>query len=681
MKIKLLIGLLFVTQLTVSQNFQTIEEVNDACSQLGFMGNEDAEIAVDNILDIIGVFRNFTIQECPDINNAVAKNIETESGHKERYILYDAEFFKRIDDKASNDWAAVSILAHEISHHLNGHALNDKGSNHRFELEADYSSGYYLGRMGATLIEAQSAIQTLRLERATSTHPAKQDRLNAIGKGWSKATGKTNVNSDEDNKKERALELYRKGEKAYQEYKYIDAIDLFEQSVELGNVDAYYYLSNCNYLGFGIELDYKKAYSLAMEGYDKGSIPATYQIGKYLANGYGVIKNKEDAERLFKKNFQVKWFKEQFKKNGIAFHAYTIGYMYHYGFGGVKKDVDEAFLWYQKASSLGDPIAKNNIAIMYQDGISVSQDYVKAKELFLESSEMGLVIAQYSLGNMYYNGLGVEKDYEKAYSWYMKAAEDGFDGAQYMIGNLYWSGRGVEQDYKKSLYWNKKAAEKGNAGSLYNVGIMYSNGFGVEKNDSEALGWFLKAANLGYVNAQSSVGQLYSWGIGVKHDYKKSFLWLQKAANGGSAKAQNSLGWLYIYGQGVEIDYKQAFYWREKSAQQGLDEGQNGLGYHYLNGIGVVRNVDKAIFWYKKAASEGSAIARFNLGFAYTSQENYSEAIKWYLLSAEQGYTPAQYNLGQFYEFGYGVKKSKKTAKKWYKKAADQGHIKAKNKL
>lgn len=208
MKTKLLsIFVIAFTLLCSAQNYQTIEEVDTACAQLGFSGDEEAEIAVDNILAQIGLFRNFTIQECPDINNAVAKNIDVGSGHKERFILYDQNFFKRIEDKAANDWAAVSILAHEIGHHLNGHALNDEGSSHKWELEADEFSGFVLGRMGSTLQDAQSAINTLKYEKATRTHPAKADRLNAIQKGWNRGHGKViEVKKITEEKKKKIIE-------------------------------------------------------------------------------------------------------------------------------------------------------------------------------------------------------------------------------------------------------------------------------------------------------------------------------------------------------------------------------------------------------------------------------------------------------------------------------------------
>lgn len=196
MKTRFLILLsIFSFQLAISQKYQTIEEVSDACSQLGFAGNEAAEIAVDAILDKMGLARNFVIQECPDINNAMAKNIDIGNGKKERYILYDSEFFKRIDSNAENDWAATSILAHEIGHHLNGHALNDEGSNHKWEIEADEFSGFVIAQMGGTIDDAQSAIKTLRYEKATRTHPAKADRLKAINIGFQRGLKQVSGNT------------------------------------------------------------------------------------------------------------------------------------------------------------------------------------------------------------------------------------------------------------------------------------------------------------------------------------------------------------------------------------------------------------------------------------------------------------------------------------------------------
>ncbi len=257
----LIFGLLFLVQTITAQNFQTVEEVNNACATLGFSANEDAEIAVDKILDQIGLFRNFTIQECPNINNAIAKNITTSSGQKERYILYDNNFFNRIDDKAGSDWAAISILAHEIGHHLNGHSLNNEGSNHRFELEADYFSGISLAKMGASLEEAQSAIQTFRYEKATSTHPSKADRLLEIEKGWRKANAKKDLPEikiidpkfdikTNDNNLEKSKEYLTLGYNEYEKNNYELASEYFLIAYQFNptNQESLYYSASTSYL-------------------------------------------------------------------------------------------------------------------------------------------------------------------------------------------------------------------------------------------------------------------------------------------------------------------------------------------------------------------------------------------------------------------------------------------------
>ena len=472
MKKTILIAILLTIQLTTAQNYQTVEEVNNTCSQLGFSGNEDAEIAVDAILDKIGLFRNFTIQECPNINNAVAKIIETAGGVKERYILYDSEFFSKMDDKANNKWAAISILAHEIGHHLNGHALNNTGSNYKFELEADYFSGSALAKMGATLEEAQSAIQTLRYEKATSTHPAKADRLKVIEKGWKKAKGiKTNTTVKEK-ELEDALYYYKKGEQAFENYNFTDAIRYFNKAKDLGYINANYYLSHMYYAGLGVTIDLKKAYNYAKEGYELGSIPATYQYAKYLVNGTGVAKNKEDADRLFQKNYQIKWFKEQYRKDKTAFHAYAVGYMYNNGMGGVKQDYENALIWYKQAANLGDLVAQTNLGFMYE------------------------------------KGEGVEKDYTKAVYWYRKAAKQGYAPAHNNLGVMYEYGQGVEKDYTKALYWFRKAAEQGDAYAQNNLGVMYDNGEGVEKDYTKAVYWWKKAAKQGEKTAQNNLTNL-----------------------------------------------------------------------------------------------------------------------------------------------------------------------------
>lgn len=107
----------------------------------------------------------------------------------ERAIVYNPSFFEEIAADAGTDWAAVSVLAHELGHHHYGHVVEGvrgfpSAVSRRHELEADYFSGYVLSKLGTTLEEAEAAQRTYFDEHATATHPASPERLLAIAAGW-----------------------------------------------------------------------------------------------------------------------------------------------------------------------------------------------------------------------------------------------------------------------------------------------------------------------------------------------------------------------------------------------------------------------------------------------------------------------------------------------------------------
>ncbi|MBX0332501.1 membrane-binding protein [Pontibacter sp. HSC-14F20] len=136
---------------------------------------------IGEIIDVIGLKPRFEVRAA-NIENAAAVIY-----NGKRYILYNEHFLDAINNAVHTDWAGVSILAHEIGHHLNGHTLSRQGSNHADELEADEFSGFVLRKMGAGLEEAQAAIKVLSDERSSATHPGRSYRLAAISKGWDNA--------------------------------------------------------------------------------------------------------------------------------------------------------------------------------------------------------------------------------------------------------------------------------------------------------------------------------------------------------------------------------------------------------------------------------------------------------------------------------------------------------------
>jgi VWFA-related protein len=155
-----------------------------------------------------------------------------------------------------------------------------------------------------------------------------------------------------------------------------------------------------------------------------------------------------------------------------------------------------------------------------------------------KAAELGDVQAQYNLAVMYDTGRGVPQDYARAVVWYRKAAEHGFVRAQYNLALMYAGGQGVPQDYAQALAWYRKAADLGDAPAQYNLGLMYEGGQGVPRDYALALSWYRKAADQRHAGAMYNLGAMYSRGQGVAQDYVEAHKWRQLAAMYASADKQ-----------------------------------------------------------------------------------------------------------------------------------------------
>ena len=274
---------------------------------------------------------------------------------------------------------------------------------------------------------------------------------------------------------------------------------------------------------------------------------------------------------------------------------------------------ESAFEGFSEYAKIGNATAQYYLGKMYEDGLGVSQDYIKAVEWYRKSAEQGYAKAQYNLSIMYYCGRGVSKDFDKYLEWYRKSikqsAEQGDAGAQYCLGTWYATGRCAFQDDAKAVEWYRKSAEQGHAGAQYDLGRMYENGRGVSQDYAKAVEWYRKSAEQGDAGAQYNLGRMYENGRGVSQDYAKAVEWFLKSAEQGDADVQCNLGRMYENGRGVSQDYAKAVEWYRKSAEQGNAAAQGQLGYMYGLGRGISQDYVKAVEWYRKSAEQGNAAA------------------------------------------------------------------------
>lgn len=144
----------------------------------GFESDQEAAAAVKRIVQYTGLEPNFIIRAANVPNAAAVIQGQT------RLLLYNQTFMLDVKRTTDPDWGAISIMAHEVGHHLQGHTIQSGGSRPQIELEADKYSGYVLYRMGASLDQAKAAMQRFGSDAGSDTHPPKSARLAAIANGW-----------------------------------------------------------------------------------------------------------------------------------------------------------------------------------------------------------------------------------------------------------------------------------------------------------------------------------------------------------------------------------------------------------------------------------------------------------------------------------------------------------------
>jgi len=140
------------------------------------------EQMLHQIISVIGANNVFELKQAP------VQNLEASISHRKMMIIYNPEYIDWLNKVTHDKWAVMTLLAHEIGHHLNGHTKRNKGSSPKVELEADEFAGYILNKLGATLQDAQKVMNYIARINASITHPGRYDRKQAIQTGWDKAS-------------------------------------------------------------------------------------------------------------------------------------------------------------------------------------------------------------------------------------------------------------------------------------------------------------------------------------------------------------------------------------------------------------------------------------------------------------------------------------------------------------
>lgn len=464
--------------------------------------------------------------------------------------------------------------------------------------------------------------------------------------------------SDEFLQREKQYEL---GCQQYDSKSWVSAINTLAPLAAYGHFDAEDKLCE-------IFWDYRNRESLPSEIYsiftqeaEQGKPYAQFIICTQYFDKYGLLTTNEDE--LFKRLESAALGGSSYAQSAVA-SAYQAG-------AGVELDYFKAVEWYERASTLENPCALMNLAIMVSGGLGVKADKNRALELVNRSASQGQEFAMETMGTFYAFGKGFEKSSEKAIYWYEKAGNAGCDRAWGMIGMMYLNGTLVQQDYKKAFEYFSKGVELEDSFSMALLGTMYITGAGFKEDRTRGLNWYTKSANLGDSYGQSLLAALYQ----SERNYKEAWKWYKISGDNRNYIGYDSMGQMCEDKQAPSPNKQQdCIKWYEKAASSGGLDAMKRLIEIYSKGIYVKKSRENEIKWRVALANAWYDIdAMLVVANAYLNGDgiemNELEAIKYLERAASLDSKEAMLTLAKMYREGIGVFVDEEIANEWEQKA------------
>ncbi|WP_302566966.1 tetratricopeptide repeat protein [Culturomica massiliensis] len=209
-------------------------------------------------------------------------------------------------------------------------------------------------------------------------------------------------------------------------------------------------------------------------------------------------------------------------RHGNAEALYYEGYLYETG-RVYSPSVERAIACYREAAAKGQEEAQFQLANLYYN-YGIDSCYTEALHYYRLGAERGDARLQWALGRMFEQGVGVQQDDVRAFRWYLKAAEQGLDRACYSVGRMYAAGRGTACNDAEAAAWFLRAAEKNEAMAQYRVGLAYLKGTGIARDTLEACYWLRKAAQnpYDYIPHEAAEKELRALGMWKEEWYQSS---------------------------------------------------------------------------------------------------------------------------------------------------------------
>lgn len=255
---------------------------------------------------------------------------------------------------------------------------------------------------------------------------------------------------------------------AYNQGRIKEAVAIYTENAEAGDVEAQIQLALIYSLGEGVGgRNIHEVIRWNIMAANNGSTEAAYELGEIydpeslLRNYYGINSNRQESN---------KWYL-------IAFSRYLF------------------------AAGSGDLGAKEKLGQMNKDGKGVLQSYAEALRWWRSASDAGSASAKISIGFMFDAGKGVEKNFREARKWYLAAAEMNDVTGQYLYAMSFYRNTTTPNELAEALKWLLRAAEGHDdplAGDVRRaLAVAFGAGLGTKRDVVRAYMWYSLATLTG----------------------------------------------------------------------------------------------------------------------------------------------------------------------------------------
>ena len=184
----------------------------------------------------------------------------------------------------------------------------------------------------------------------------------------------------------------------------------------------------------------------------------------------------------------------------------------------------------------GDPYWQGVLGDIFRRGETGEINYAAAVHWSELSAAQGHPLGLYNLAVLYESGLAVPIDTVRARALYRQAmnpmrslAESGDQRAQVNLGYLLESESGSEENLMAAIHWYEQAAQAGYSRAEFIVGYKIYHGWGYENNLTQVITWLSKAADHNYRPAQHFLGNLFSAGKDAPVDLDRAIKYHRQA--------------------------------------------------------------------------------------------------------------------------------------------------------